>query len=49
MGADATAFDAAVDVGGLRPGQYQIPVRVVVPPRIGLVRVEPQEVRVRIR
>ena len=49
MGADATAFDAAVDVDGLRPGQYQVPVRVVVPPRIGLVRVEPQEVRVRIR
>jgi YbbR domain-containing protein len=49
MGADATAFDAAIDVEGLRPGEYQVPVRVVVPARIGLVRVEPQEVRVRVR
>jgi YbbR domain-containing protein len=49
MGADATAFDASVDVDGLRPGDYQVPVRVVVPPRIGLARVEPTEVRVRVR
>jgi YbbR domain-containing protein len=49
MGADATAFDASVDVDGLRPGDYQVPVRVVVPPRIGLARVEPMEVRVRVR
>jgi YbbR domain-containing protein len=49
MGADATAFDASVDVEGLRPGEYELPVRVVVPPRIGLARVEPAEVRVRIR
>jgi YbbR domain-containing protein len=49
MGADATAFDASVDVGGLRPGDYVLQVRVVVPPRIGLAEVEPMEVRVRIR
>jgi YbbR domain-containing protein len=49
MGADATAFDASVDVGGLRPGDYVMQVRVVVPPRIGLAEVEPMEVRVRIR
>ena len=49
MGADATAFDASVDLGGLRPGDYELPVRVVVPPRIGLARVEPMVVRVRIR
>jgi YbbR domain-containing protein len=49
MGADATAFDASVDLGGLRPGDYELPVRVVVPPRIGLAHVEPMEVRVRIR
>ena len=49
MGADATAFDASVDVGGLRPGDYELQVRVVVPPRIGLAEVEPKEVRVRIR
>jgi YbbR domain-containing protein len=49
MGADAAAFDASVDVSGLKRGQYQIPVRVGLPPRIGIRRVEPVEVRVRIR
>ena len=49
MGADAASFDASVDVSGLKRGQYQIPVRVVLPPRIGVRRVEPVEVRVRIR
>ena len=49
MSADATAFDASVDVEGLRPGDYELPVRVVMPPKIGLARVEPMEVRVRIR
>jgi YbbR domain-containing protein len=49
MDADAAAFDASVDVGGLRPGEYELPVRVVVPSRIGLESVEPAEVRVRIR
>jgi YbbR domain-containing protein len=49
MGADAGSFDASVDVSGLKRGQYQIPVRVVLPPRIGIRRVEPAEVRVRIR
>jgi YbbR domain-containing protein len=49
MGADASAFEASIDVEGLRPGDYQLPVRVVLPARIGMVRVEPGEVRVRIR
>jgi YbbR domain-containing protein len=49
MGADAAAFDASVDVGGLRPGEYQLPVRVGLPARLGAARVEPLEVRVRIR
>ena len=49
MGADAGAFDASVDVSGLKPGQYQMPVRVRLPPRIGIRRVEPLEVQVRIR
>ena len=49
MGADATAFDASVDVGGLHPGEYQLPVRVGLPPRVGLARIDPAEVRVRIR
>ena len=49
MGADAAAFDASVDVAGLKSGQYQVPVRVGLPPRIGIRRVEPVEVRIRIR
>jgi YbbR domain-containing protein len=49
MGADASAFDASVDVAGLKGGQYQMPVRVGLPPRIGIRRIDPMEVRVRIR
>lgn len=49
MGADAAAFDASVDVGGLRPGDYRLPVRVALPARLGMTRVDPDEVRVRIR
>jgi YbbR domain-containing protein len=49
MGADAATFDASVDVGGLKPGEYQLPVRVGLPARLGATRVEPVEVRVRIR
>jgi len=49
MGADARSFDASVDVTGLKPGDYELPVRIVLPPRIGWTRIEPAEVRVRIR
>jgi YbbR domain-containing protein len=49
MGADPKSFEASVDVEGLRPGSYELPVRVSLPPRIGFVRAEPSEVRVRIR
>ena len=49
MGSGADAFEASVDVSGLRSGQYQLPVRVVPPARIGVVKVEPAELRVRIR
>ena len=48
-GADAAAFDAAVDVAGLKPGEYELPVRVGLPPRVGITRVDPVEVRIRIR
>lgn len=47
-GVDADAFDASVDASGLRPGQYTLPVRVVLPARVGMTRVDPPEVRVRI-
>jgi YbbR domain-containing protein len=45
----ASAFAATVDVEGLAPGQFQLPVQVVAPPRVGIVRIEPAQVRVRIR
>lgn len=46
---DAAAFKASIDVGGLRPGQYELPVRVTSPDRVGVVSVEPAQVRVVIR
>ena len=45
----AADFDASVDVAGLAPGQYDLPVHVVPPARVGLVSAEPGMVRVRIR
>ena len=48
-GSGAETFEATVDVEGLRPGQFQVPVRVEPPARIGVVRVDPPEVRVRIK
>jgi YbbR domain-containing protein len=42
-------FDASVDVSDLGPGQYELPVRIVPPSRIGIVSVMPAQVRVRIR
>jgi YbbR domain-containing protein len=49
MGSGADAFEASIDVSGLRAGQYQVPVRVVPPARVGVVSVEPKELRVRIK
>ena len=49
MGADARSFEASVDVSGLKPGDYELPVRIVIPPRIGWTRIDPAEVRVRIQ
>ncbi|TFG36451.1 MAG: hypothetical protein E4H44_06730 [Candidatus Aminicenantes bacterium] len=48
-GSGADAFEASIDVAGLRRGQYDLPVLVEPPQRIGVVRVDPPEVRVRIR
>src|SRR5687767_8348156 len=45
----ADAFEATIDVGGLGAGQFRLAVRVVPPPRVGVVRVEPADVRVSIR
>jgi len=49
MGADADAFDASVDVVGLKPGDYGLPVRVVMPPRLGFTRIDPADVQVRVQ
>jgi YbbR domain-containing protein len=42
-------LEASVDLEGLGQGHYQLPVRVVPPQHVTVVRVEPAEVRVRIR
>jgi YbbR domain-containing protein len=49
MTSDAAMFDASVDVRGLKPGDFQLPVVVGAPARIGVVRLEPPQVKVRIR
>jgi YbbR domain-containing protein len=49
MGSSAEAFEASVDISGLRTGQYQVPVQVVPPARIGVVSVEPQELQVKVK
>jgi YbbR domain-containing protein len=45
----ASDFDAFVDVAGLRPGQVDLPVKIVPPARVGVVDVDPPMVRVKIR
>jgi hypothetical protein len=42
-------LEASVDLGGLKPGEFQLPVTVVSPERVGVIRLEPSEVKVRIR
>ena len=49
MRSGAAEFNASIDVGGLRAGQYDLPVFVAPPGRIGVVRIDPAEVRVVIR
>ena len=49
MTSDARLFDASVDVDGLKTGDFQLPVTVAAPERVGVVRLEPSEVKVHIR
>jgi YbbR domain-containing protein len=44
-----TDFEATVNVTGLAAGELLVPVRVVAPERVGVLKVEPPELRVRIR
>jgi hypothetical protein len=48
-GAEAGDFDAWVDVAGVRPGQVDLPVKIVPPERVGVLSIEPAQVRVKIR
>jgi YbbR domain-containing protein len=45
----ASAFDASIDLEGLGAGQFQLPVRVVPPARVTVVRIDPAQVHVRVR
>jgi hypothetical protein len=45
----AAEYDASIDVAGLRPGQFDLPVRIVPPARVGVIGIEPARVRVKIR
>ena len=45
----ADAYEATIDAEGLGAGDFQLPVRVVPPPRVGIVRIEPADVRIRVR
>jgi YbbR domain-containing protein len=45
----ADAYEATVDAEALGAGDFQLPIRVVPPPRVGVVRVEPTDARVRVR
>ena len=49
MTSDGGMFDASVDLAGVKPGETELPVTVVAPARIGVIRLEPPEVKVRIR
>ena len=49
MTSDSSMFEASVEVEGLQAGEHQVPVTVVAPARVGVVRREPAEVKVRIR
>ena len=42
-------FEATINVMGLGPGELLVPVRVVAPEHVGVVKVEPPELRVRVR
>src|ERR1044072_6630764 len=49
MTSNGGMFDASVDVDGLKPGEFRVSVTAVAPARGGVIRLEPSEVKVRIR
>ncbi|OFW05526.1 MAG: hypothetical protein A3I61_04365 [Acidobacteria bacterium RIFCSPLOWO2_02_FULL_68_18] len=48
-GSGVADFEATVDTEGLRPGLFHLPVRVTPPLHVGIVRVDPPTVQVRVR
>jgi YbbR domain-containing protein len=46
---DPRDFEATVNLAGLGSGELLVPVRVRAPERVGVIQVEPPEVRVRVR
>ena len=46
---NASEYRASVDIEGLRPGTFLLPVQVTSPARVGVINVEPPTVRVRIK
>jgi YbbR domain-containing protein len=46
---DAREFSASVDIEGLQPGTFLLPVQVTPPARVGVIHVEPPTVKVWIR
>ena len=48
-GSRVADFEATIDIEGLQPGTFQLPVNVTPPARVGIIKIEPPHVRVRIR
>lgn len=46
---NASEFSASIDVEGLQPGMFLLPVQVTSPARVGVIHVEPPTVKVRIK
>jgi len=48
-GLDAASLAAFVELAGLKPGRYNLPVKVEAPPGVEAVRIEPAQVTIRIK
>ncbi|MET0164181.1 MAG: hypothetical protein ABW318_04160, partial [Vicinamibacterales bacterium] len=46
---NTSEYRASIDIEGLRPGTFLLPVQVTPPARVGVINVEPPTVRVRIK
>ncbi len=48
-GLDAGSLVAFVELAGLKPGRYNLPVKVEAPPGVEAVRIEPAQVTIRVK